>query len=111
MNENDNEPVLTCYKIDDDDEAFQCIKELVAAGKDKEDGCRPRILLFSQPNCVPCAEERAHFKEDIAAGIVEVVDIETPEGLVLAKKADCLSVPMVAIVDCGGDLIIPPGAV
>ncbi|KKM76826.1 hypothetical protein LCGC14_1376170 [marine sediment metagenome] len=111
MDQSDNEPVLECFAIEDDTEAFQCIKDLVVAGQqagaEKGETCGPRILLFAQENCAPCAEEKARLQEDIDAGIVEVVDINTPEGLALAKKADIGHVPLVAIVDCEGEPINP----
>ena len=95
-----------CYRIIDDQAAFDCLKAL-AAKPPVENACAVRLVLFTQENCVPCKEERTRLASDIESGIIQEASVNTPEGLALAAKAGISFVPSLAILDCNNDPIDP----
>jgi len=92
-----NDEVKQCYKIEDDEQALSCVKNLV---KQSQGSCQPRMVLLVQEGCSGCAEEKIHYKDDIASGLVKMVDITTSEGKEIAKKNSIYAVPALLIVDC-----------
>lgn len=93
-----------CYAIENDLEALECMKELV---RNATGSCRPKLVLFTQPNCIPCKEEKATHKAAIAEGIIQEVSITSPEGLAIAAKNEIDFVPALVLLDCQDNLIYP----
>jgi len=89
--------VKQCYTIDSDDNALNCIKQVV---RNTSGDCKPRIVLLVREGCDGCREEKARYKSDIDSGIINVVDIFSSEGKEIARKNDIDAVPAVLIVDC-----------
>ena len=95
-----------CLAIEDNNQALACLKKVVKeyAGVDT---CRPKLVLLYQEGCVPCKEEMALHKEDIAMGIVEKIDIDSTRGREIAQGNDIYSIPSLLLIDCKNKLIEP----
>lgn len=95
-----------CLSIEDNKAALDCLKEVVAQYANS-DICRPKLVLLVQDRCIPCKEEAALHADDIARGIIQTVNINSPEGLAIAKKNNLDSVPSLLLLDCNDNLIEP----
>jgi hypothetical protein len=95
-----SEKIKECYKNDNDDQAFTCIKEAIKKEKAEGASCQSRAVLLVMENCAGCKEEKARYSKDIADGTISVVDIYSPEGQIIAKKNDIYAVPALLILDC-----------
>ena len=86
--------------------ALACLKKVVKqyAG---DDTCRPKLVLLVQEGCIPCKEEAALHKDDIAMGIVEKIDVDSPRGMAIALDNDIYSIPSLLLLDCRNKLILP----
>lgn len=93
-----------CYAIEDNDEALACLKRVVQ----EESECRPRLILFTQNKCLPCKQERTKYSQDIAQGIIEEINVDSPVGVALAQKNGIDFIPSLVVLDCH-DNIIEPG--
>ncbi len=93
-----------CLAIEEDKAALDCLKKVVRqyAGADI---CRPKLVLLVQEGCIPCKEEMALHKDDIAMGIVEKIDIDSPRGREIAQGNDIYSIPSLLLLDCKNKLI------
>ena len=94
-----------CLAIEENKEALDCLKKVVKqyAGVDT---CRPKLVLLTQEGCIPCEEEIALHKDDIAMGIVEKIDIDSPRGKAIAQDNDIYSIPSLLLLDCKNKLIL-----
>lgn len=97
-----NNEIKTCFAIEDNEKALDCLKRVVRESKDE---CRPRLILLTQENCGGCEEEKSRFKKDIEAGTVVQVDINTQEGREIANRNKIEAVPAVLLLDCKNVLI------
>ena len=97
------DPVQACLVMDDP-QALNCIEELIKNWP-AEEACKPSLVLLTQGNCVPCEEEHEVHAAAIAAGIIEVVDIDSPRGADIAKRNNIEQTPAVLLLDCT-DMII-----
>lgn len=95
-----------CLKIEENKSALDCLKRVVAQYSGS-DVCRPKLVLLVQENCVPCKEELALHAEDIANGIIQKIQADSPEGLVIAERNDITLIPSLILLDCNNDLINP----
>jgi len=95
-----------CLAIEENKAALACLKKVVKqyAGSDI---CRPKLVLLVQDGCIPCKGEIALHADDIAKGIVEKIDIDSPRGRAIAEKNDIYSIPSVLLLDCQDNLIMP----
>lgn len=95
-----------CLAIEKDGTALDCLKKVVAqyAGSDI---CRPKLVLLVQEGCIPCKEEQALHADDIAKGIIQKIDFDSPEGLAIAQKNDIEFIPSLILLDCHNNLINP----
>jgi len=93
-----------CYAIDEDDQALACLKNLVRTATGD---CRPRLVLLTQDNCIPCRDERAFRRTDIDSGIIQEINIKSTEGLAITKKNDIVQIPALLFLDCKNNLIYP----
>ena len=100
----DQQKIDSCYAIEDNKNALSCLKEVVRTA---EGTCRPKLVLFTQENCVPCKKERARHQEDIAKGIIQELSIESPEGLEIAHRNKIEYFPALVLLDCNNNLISP----
>ena len=94
-----------CYNIADNKKALDCLRELV---RTSNISCRPRLVLFTQGNCVPCSQEKALRQPDIDEGIIQEISISSPEGLAIAAKNEIDFVPALVLLDCHDNIILPP---
>lgn len=95
-----------CLAIEDNTTALACLKEVVAQYSGS-DICRPKLVLLVQDRCIPCKEETALHADDIAKGIIQKIDLDSPEGLAIARKNDISLVPSLILLDCHDRLIMP----
>ena len=93
-----------CFALDDDEQALTCLKDLV---KNASGDCRPKLVLLTRENCVPCQEEKATRKADIDSGVIQEVNINSAEGLAIMKKNDIDHVPALVFLDCKDNLLYP----
>ncbi|KKN48227.1 hypothetical protein LCGC14_0654890 [marine sediment metagenome] len=93
-----------CYSIEDNQKALACLKEMV---KHSSGSCRPKLVLLTQKNCVPCSEEKTLRKPDIASGVIQEVNIDSSEGLEIIAKNGIDNVPALLFLDCNNNLINP----
>ena len=95
-----------CLAIEEDKSALACLKRVVAQHSGSN-VCRPKLVLLVQDGCIPCKEETALHAEDIAKGIIQKIDLDSPEGFAIAKKNDIFLVPSLILLDCHNNLIEP----
>ncbi|MBU0598986.1 hypothetical protein KKF61_08450 [Patescibacteria group bacterium] len=95
-----------CLAIEEDMAALDCLKKVVAQYS-SSDICQPKLVLLVQDNCLPCKEETALHATDIAKGIVQKININSPEGLTIAKENDIDLIPSLILLDCHNKLIMP----
>lgn len=95
-----------CLAIENNKAALDCLKRVVAEYSGS-DVCRPKLVLLVQDGCIPCKEESAIHTDDIAKGIVEKININSPEGLTIAKKNGIDLIPSLVLLDCHDNLIMP----
>ena len=103
------DPIQACLLMDDP-QALNCLEELIKNWPEDQ-ACKPSLVLLTQGNCLPCEEEHELHAEAIAAGIMEVVDIESPRGVDIAKKNDIEMTPTVLLLDCTGMIIEQDGKI
>ena len=94
--------VQKCYSIEDDQAAFDCIKEVIASTPGI---CAPRLVLLTQPGCEGCEEEKAIRKEDLGAGRIQEVDFHSERGRRIARENGIDSTPALLVLDCEDRLI------
>ena len=99
-----SQKILDCYKIEDNEKALACLKEVVQ----EPSACRPRLVLFTQDACSSCRQEHERYQDDISGGIIEEISIDSPEGIKIADKNGITFVPALVVLDCH-DNIIEPG--
>jgi len=92
-----------CYSKEDNKEALDCLRELVQ----QPSPCRLRLVLFTQENCQSCKSEAKRYSDDIKAGIIEEVSLDSPEGTRIAMKNGIDFVPSLVVLDCHDNLIEP----
>jgi len=92
-----------CYAIEDNEEALACLRKVVQ----EEGECRPRLVLFTQDKCLPCKQERTRHAGDIAQGIIEEINIDTPVGATLAAINAIDMIPSLVVLDCHDKIIEP----
>ncbi|KKN59507.1 hypothetical protein LCGC14_0541210 [marine sediment metagenome] len=100
----DQKEIDNCFAIEDNNAALTCLKEIVRTAKGP---CRPHLILLTQENCIPCAEEKALHQEAINNGIIKELSINSPEGLAIAAKNQLAHVPALVLLDCKDNLIFP----
>ncbi len=93
-----------CFAIEDNNAALACLKEIVRTATGP---CRPRLVLLTQERCIPCAEEKARHQEAIDKGLIQVLSVNSPEGLEVAVKNQLENVPSLVLLDCKDNLIFP----
>ena len=96
--------IQDCLSIEENKAALNCLKKVVTQYSGS-DVCRPKLVLLVQDGCIPCKEEIALHKDDIAKGLVEKIDIDSPRGMAIAKKNDIYAIPSVLLLDCQDTLI------
>lgn len=102
------EEIDNCYAVENDKKALDCLKDIVRAA---EGECRPRLVLFTQGNCTPCAEEKARHKAALAEGVIQELSIDTKEGLAIAVKNEIDFFPSLVLMDCEDKIIYPSESV
>lgn len=95
-----------CLAIEENTAALDCLKRVVVEYA-SSDVCQPKLVLLVQSGCVPCKEETALHADDIAAGIIQKINIDSPEGLAIAKKNDISLIPSLILLDCHDNIIEP----
>ena len=103
----DQKRVDECYATPNDKEALECVKDFVRKAQYWVPSCRPKLILLTQERCVPCNEEKATHKKAIDEGLIQVLDIDTPEGRVIATKNEVELLPALLLLDCQ-DMVIYP---
>ena len=95
-----------CLAIEENQAALACLKKVVAQYS-SSDVCRPKLVLLVQDGCIPCKEETSLHADDIARGIIQKINISSPEGLAIAKRNDIKFIPSLILLDCQDNLILP----
>lgn len=99
----DQAKVDTCYAMDGK-EALECIKGFVQTASGP---CRPKLVLLTQENCIPCSKEKATHKKAIDEGLIQVLDVSTPEGAAIVSKNKVEFLPSLLLLDCEDKIIYP----
>ena len=100
----DQKKIDNCFAIDDNNAALACLKEIVRTAKGP---CRPKLVLLTQERCIPCAEEKALHQEAINKGIIQLLSVNSREGLEVATKNKIEAIPALLLLDCKDNLIFP----
>jgi hypothetical protein len=95
-----------CLAIEDDNSALHCLKKVVEEYSGSA-VCRPKLVLLVQDGCIPCKEETALHADDIAKGIIQKINFNSPEGRAIAVKNDIEMIPSLILLDCHDNLIMP----
>lgn len=95
-----------CYSIEDENQALNCFKELVAEATPP---CPPKLVLLTQEDCTPCEKQRQVHKQDILDGLIQEVSVSTSKGQDIARKNELLFLPALVLLDCRDKLIFPSG--
>ena len=98
-----SDKIKACYDIEDNKSAFSCVKQEV---KVSDAPCRARIVLLVQENCTGCKQEKDNLKEDISSGLITSIDINTEEGIRIARDNDIDAVPAILVLDCHDRMIV-----
>lgn len=98
------EHIDDCFAIKNNSEALDCLKDLVRTAQGE---CRPKLVLFTQENCLPCNDEKVLHQEAIREGIIQEVSINSQEGRAIAAKNEIDFVPSLVLLDCKDNLIYP----
>lgn len=98
------DPVQACLLIENDKEALLCLEALIQNWP-IDQACKPSLVLLGQGNCIPCNEEYDIHAEAIAAGIIEIVDIQSERGARIAERNGIEDVPAVLLLDCEDTVI------
>lgn len=96
--------VNACYAIEDNKEALECVKECV---RTDEGNCHSKLVLLTHDSCTPCEKEKDIHRKAINEGIIQLIDIDTPEGMEISKKNDIDFVPILVLLDCKNKIIYP----
>ena len=95
--------IQKCMEIENTQEALSCVKTAIANSNDK---CRPKLVLLVSAGCDYCREEEQNHRADIAAGIIEKVDIASREGINMVEKNNLDFVPALILLDCHDKVIM-----
>lgn len=101
------DPVQACLLMDDP-QALSCLEELIKNWPEDET-CKPSLVLLGQGDCLPCSEEYELHAVAIEAGIIEVVDFDSPRGADIAKRNGIEAVPSLLLLDCNDTVIEQAG--
>lgn len=96
-----------CYGIADDTAALDCLKELVRESRRHGETCQPKLVILTQKGCPSCTQAEEKHRADIESGVVEVVDVHSPEGARIAKTNAIEFTPSILLLDCQNRLIEP----
>lgn len=95
-----------CLAIEENKTALNCLKKVVTQYSGSN-VCRPKLVLLVQDGCIPCKEESALHADDIARGIIQKINVSSPEGLAIAKRNDISLIPSLILLDCHDNIIEP----
>jgi len=95
-----------CLAMEENKAALNCLKKVVAQYSGS-DVCRPKLVLLVQKGCVPCKEETDLHADDIAKGIIQRIQVDSPEGMAIVNKNDIEYIPSLILLDCHDNLILP----
>lgn len=93
------EAIKACLLIEDDAEALPCVEEVIRNWPAEQE-CKPSLVLLTKDGCLPCEEEHQLHAAAIEAGVMQVVSIDSPRGMAIAKKNDVIGTPAVLVLDC-----------
>lgn len=87
------------------DDALSCAIETIDMIPEDLQACKPRLVLFIQDDCVPCAEDRAKYAVLLANGQVTEIDANSPEGKAIMDQNNLEATPSLVLLDCENKLI------
>ena len=103
------DPIQACLLMDDP-QALHCLEELIENWPGGQ-ACKPSLVLLTRGNCLPCEEEHEVHAAAIAAGIMEVVEIDSPRGADIAARNGIEMSPTVLLLDCMDTVIEQDGEI
>ena len=92
--------VQSCYAIDNNDDAMDCLTKLIQGVSDLLGICSPKFALFTNDGCPFCAEEKEKKKDKLASGVMHEVNLDTPEGAKIAEQNGVEYTPAILLLDC-----------
>lgn len=98
------EKIDSCYAVEDNDKALECLKNIVRAG---EGACKPKLVLFTQKDCTPCQEQKAKHAQAIKEGVIQELSVNTDRGMAVAIKNELEYFPALVLLDCQDKIIYP----
>jgi hypothetical protein len=87
------------------DDALSCAIETIDMIPAGLQACKPRLVLFTQDDCVPCAEDREKYAVLLANGQVTEIDANSPEGKAIMDQNNLEQLPSLVLLDCENKLI------
>jgi hypothetical protein len=97
--------IQACLAMKDNAGAMSCLKDTIEEAQTMPKVCPPKLVLFTQPECDFCDNERKHLQDDIDKGLVEEISVDTPEGEVIAKRNEIEVTPSVVLMNCRNKVI------
>ena len=87
------------------DDALSCAIETIEMIPADLEACKPRLVLFTQDDCVSCEEDRQKYAALLTAGQVIEIDANTPEGKAIMDHNNLEATPSLVLLDCENKLI------
>ena len=87
------------------DDALNCAIETIEMIPADLEACKPRLVLFTQDDCVSCEEDRQKYAALLKTGQVIEIDANTPEGKAIMDHNNLDATPSLVLLDCENKLI------
>jgi hypothetical protein len=87
------------------DDALSCAIETIEMIPPGLKDSKPRLVLFTQDDCIPCAEDREKYAVLLANGQITEVDANSPEGKAIMDQNNLEATPSLVLLDCENKLI------
>lgn len=100
-----NERIQKCLTIQDDDGAFACVRETIKELSSQKDVCSPQVVMLTRDDCPYCDEEKETRGDDLRAGIIQEVSVNSERGQKFLEKYAVELVPTILVVDCDDNVI------
>ncbi len=87
------------------DDALSCAIETIEMIPPELQDSKPRLVLFTQDDCIPCAEDREKYAVLLANGQIVEMDSNSPEGKMIMDQNKLEAIPSLVLLDCENKLI------
>ena len=87
------------------DDALSCAIETIDMIPADLEACKPRLVLFTQDDCIPCEVDREKYAVLLSNGQVTEIDANSPEGKAIMDQNNLEQLPSLVLLDCENKLI------